>query len=140
MRAAVEVGRLLAERGAIVVCGGLSGVMAGVARGVREAGGTCIGLLPGEDPNAAAPGVTLALPTGMGEMRNALIARCTAAMIAIGGGYGTLSEIGFALRIGRPVVALHSWDIRRPADDHLDLGIHRADTAHEAVDWVMSRV
>ena len=91
-----EVGRRLAERGAVVLCGGLGGVMAAVARGVRSAGGTCVGLLPGEDPAAAAPDVTVAVPTGMGEMRNALLARACAGMVAIGGGYGTLSEVGLA--------------------------------------------
>ena len=137
---AEEVGRLLAGHGAIVVCGGMGGVMAAVARGAASAGGVSIGLLPGGDVSAAAPDVTIALATGMGEMRNALIARCCAAMVAIGGGYGTLSEVGFALRLGRPVVALHSWEVRRPGARRADPAIARADTAAAAVDWVMSKV
>jgi nucleoside 2-deoxyribosyltransferase len=76
----------------------------------------------------------------MGEMRNALLARCCAAMIALGGGYGTLSEIGFALRLGRPVVALHSWEVRRPGANRRDERLHRADTAAEAVEWALARV
>ena len=137
---AEEVGRLLAQRGAAVVCGGLGGVMAAVARGARSGGGLCIALLPGDDPDAANPDVTVALPTGLGEMRNALIARACAAMIAVGGGYGTLSEIGFALRIGRPVAGLRTWDLRRGDDDATDPAIHRAGTPRDAVDWVLARV
>ena len=131
--AAEEVGRRLAEAGATVVCGGLGGVMAAVARGVSSAGGTCVGLLPGDDPAAAAPGVTVALATGLGEMRNALIARACDAMIAIGGGYGTLSEIAFALRLGRPVVALASWEVRRAGAGIPDPGVRVVAGAAEAV-------
>jgi uncharacterized protein (TIGR00725 family) len=139
-RDAQEVGRLLASHGAIVLCGGLGGVMAAVAQGVGSASGICIGLLPGDDADAAAPDVTVALATGMGEMRNALIARCCAAMIAVGGGYGTLSEIGFALRLGRPVVALHSWEVRRAGARRRDERLHSVDTAADAVAWALSRV
>ncbi|MBV8194856.1 MAG: TIGR00725 family protein [Candidatus Dormibacteraeota bacterium] len=135
---AETVGQLLAERGALVVCGGLSGVMAGVARGARAAGGTCIGILPGDSADAANDDVTIAVPTGLGELRNAVIARSCVAMIAIGGGYGTLSEIGFALRLGKPVCGLRTWDIRRAGDDEPDPALHRVDTAREAVDWVLN--
>lgn len=140
IRDAEQVGELLAARGAVVVCGGLGGVMAAVARGVRARGGTTVGLLPGDDPGEATDDVTLALPTGLGEMRNALIARCCRAMIAIGGGYGTLSEIGFALRLGKPVVGLHTWDVRRAGDDAPDPALHRVDTPKQAVDWAIARV
>lgn len=140
IRDAEEVGQLLARRGATIVCGGLGGVMAAVSRGARSAGGLCVGLLPGEDANAADPDVTLALPTGLGEMRNALIARACTAMIAIGGGYGTLSEIAFALRLGRPVAGLGTWDIRRAEDDAPDPAIHRAGAPRDAVDWVLARL
>ena len=140
MRDAEEAGLLLAERGALVVCGGLDGVMAAVARGVRAGAGTCIGLLPGDDPGAANPDVTLAIPTGMGEMRNALIARSCRAMIAIGGGYGTLSEIALALRLGKPVAALRTWEIRRPGADAADAGLHVVTSAADAVDWVLRQV
>lgn len=104
---AEAVGRGLAGAGAVVVCGGLSGVMEAAARGVRAAGGLCIGLLPGADPRAANRYIDVALATGMGEMRNALIVRAARAVIAIGGGPGTLSEVALALRIGTPVVGLH---------------------------------
>jgi uncharacterized protein (TIGR00725 family) len=139
-RDAEEVGKLLAERGAVVVCGGLGGVMAAVARGARGGGGTCIGLLPGSDVAGASLDLTIALPTGLGEMRNALIARVCVAMIAIGGGYGTLSEIALGLRLGRPVVALHSWDLRRSVEGEPDPGVHRAATPAEAVDWVLAQL
>jgi len=139
LRAADEIGTLLAARGAVVLCGGLGGVMAAVATAVRRAGGTCIGLLPGDDAAAANRDVTIALPTGMGEMRNALLARCCDAMVAVGGGYGTLSEIAFALRIGKPVVALGSWEIRRPGDEQPEEAVHRVATSADAVAWVMRR-
>jgi uncharacterized protein (TIGR00725 family) len=104
---AEDVGRRLAAAGAVVLCGGLTGVMEAVARGVHEGGGLSIGLLPGADPRAANRHIDVALTTGMGEMRNALIVRAARAVIAIGGGPGTLSEIALALRIGTPVVGLH---------------------------------
>jgi uncharacterized protein (TIGR00725 family) len=137
---ALRAGRLLADRGAVVVCGGRGGVMDAVARGVRDGGGICIGLLPGEDDPDVSEALTVALTTGLGEMRNALIARVSRAMIVIGGGYGTLSEIGMALRLGRPLVALHSWEVRPPGGQEPDPGMHRADTAEEAVDWVLQRI
>jgi uncharacterized protein (TIGR00725 family) len=112
--------------------------MAAVARGVREAGGTCVGLLPGDEPEAAAPDVGIALATGMGEMRNALIARTCAAMIAIGGGPGTLSEIALALRLAKPVAALATWEIRAPRGGET-AGLHRAASAADAVTWVLER-
>ncbi len=104
---AEEVGRRLAQAGAIVLCGGLTGVMEAVARGVRAGGGLTIGILPGNDPADANRFIDIPLATGMGEMRNALIVRAAGAVIAIGGSYGTLSEIALALRIGTPVVGLH---------------------------------
>ena len=111
--------------------------MAAVARGARAHGGTTVGVLPGDNAGDANDDITLALPTGLGEMRNALIAHCCVAMIAIGGGYGTLSEIGFALRLGRPVVGIGTWDVRRSGDDLPDAALHRAATAEEAVDWAL---
>jgi uncharacterized protein (TIGR00725 family) len=122
------------------VNGGLSGVMAASASGVRSAGGICVGFLPGADADDANDDVTVALATGMGEMRNALIARCAAAMIAIGGGWGTLSEIALAQRIGRPVALLNSWELGAPGEAEINASIHRAATAEEAVDWVMARI
>ena len=104
---AVAVGRLLAGRGAVLLCGGLGGVMEAAARGAQQGGGLTVGLLPGADPAEANPYIEVPLATGMGEMRNALIVRAAQAVIAIGGGWGTLSEIALAQRIKTPVVGLH---------------------------------
>lgn len=118
-RLAEEVGALLAARGAVVVTGGLGGVMAAACRGAAAAGGTTLGLLPGSDRAAANPWVTVAVATGMGELRNGLVVRSADAVIAVGGEYGTLSEIALALKAGRRVVALGTWDVRgvEVADD-----------------------
>jgi uncharacterized protein (TIGR00725 family) len=112
-----EVGRRLAERGAVVVCGGLGGVMEAVSRGAATAGGTVLGILPGADRSEANEHVTVVVSTGMGEMRNPLIVRAADAVIAVGGAYGTLSEIAFALRTGVPVVGIGTWDL----DDVIDV-------------------
>ena len=104
---AEELGGRLAQGGAVVVCGGLTGVMEAVAKGVKAAGGLTIGILPGTDPRDANAYIDIPLATGMGEMRNAVIVRAAGAIVAIGGGWGTLSEIALALRIGTPVVGLH---------------------------------
>jgi uncharacterized protein (TIGR00725 family) len=103
---AAAMGRLLAQHGVTVLCGGRSGVMEEVCRGVAEAGGLSIGLLPDDEPEAANPYVTVPLATGIGVARNALIARAACCLVAIGGGYGTLSEIAFALQFKRPVFLL----------------------------------
>jgi uncharacterized protein (TIGR00725 family) len=108
---AEAVGQGLATRRAVVVCGGLGGVMEAVARGAATAGGMVVGILPGTERADANPHLTVALATGMGEMRNALVVRCADVVIAVGGAYGTLSEIGFALRTGVPVVGIGTWDI-----------------------------
>lgn len=100
------VGRLLAERGAVLVCGGLGGVMEAASRGAAEAGGTVVGLLPGSEPGAANRWVTLPLATGLGEARNTVIASACRGLIAVGGEWGTLSEIALAKKAGKPVVAL----------------------------------
>lgn len=110
------VGRLLAGRGAVVVCGGLGGVMEAVARGASGAGGVVLGILPGSHREDANEHVTVALATGMGEMRNALVVRAADAVIAVGGAYGTLSEIALALRTGVAVVGIGTWDL----DDVID--------------------
>ena len=109
MEEAEDVGRLLAESGAVVVCGGLGGVMEAAARGAATAGGAVVGLLPGLDRAEANPHVTVAITTGMGEMRNASVVRAADAVIAVGGAYGTLSEIALALRTNVPVVGLGTW-------------------------------
>ena len=105
------MGRELAARGAVVVCGGLGGVMEAACRGAKEAGGLTVGILPGTDRAAANAFVEVAIPTGLGEARNALVVRAADALIAVGGGYGTLSEIALALKAGKRVVGLGSWDI-----------------------------
>ncbi len=138
--AAARVGELLAELGATVVCGGLGGVMEAVAQGVDRAGGMAVGLLPGDDPDAAAAELRVAIPTGLGELRNGLIARACRGMIAIGGGYGTLSEIGFMLRLGRPVAGLATWDIRDPSSQVRDPAVFWAANADDAVEWLWHAV
>lgn len=124
------VGRLLAEHGAIVVCGGLGGVMEAVAKGAQGSGGITVGILPGPDPAAANAYVDIPLATGMGEMRNALIVQVAHALIAIGGGAGTLSELALAQRIGKPIVGLH--DSFKAAVE-----IPRVDSPADAVRWAL---
>lgn len=111
---AEEVGRLLAEAGALLVCGGLGGVMAAACRGAALAGGVTLGILPGAQPDAANPHVRIAVATGMGHARNAIIVQTADVVIAVGGEYGTLSEIALARKAGRPVVGLGSWDLGEP--------------------------
>lgn len=108
---AYEVGRAIAGAGHGLVCGGLGGVMEAAARGCRDAGGRTVGILPGMDPAEANPAIEVAIPTGLGEMRNALVVRASAAIVAVGGAYGTLSEIALALKTKKPVVGLKTWDI-----------------------------
>lgn len=122
--AAREVGKLLAEAGAIVINGGFGGVMAAASEGAARAGGTVIGLLPDIDRHGANEHLTISLPTGMGQARNVLIATAAESVIAIGGGWGTLSEIAVARRLGRPVIALDTWSLE---------GLESVDTPREAV-------
>jgi uncharacterized protein (TIGR00725 family) len=110
---AEEVGRRLGEAGVVVVCGGLGGVMDAAARGATSTGGVAVGLLPGDTREGASPLLTVAIPTGMGEARNALVVRAADAVIAIGGEWGTLSEIALATKMGKPVVGLATWDLTR---------------------------
>lgn len=109
--AAERIGELLAEAGCVIVNGGLSGVMEAASKGAASAGGTVVGLLPGSDRAAANPFVTIALPTGLGELRNALIIRASDAVICVGGSWGTLSEVALAVRTGVPLVMLNGWDL-----------------------------
>jgi len=106
---ALEVGRLLAHRGATLVCGGLGGVMEAACRGCSEGGGMAVGILPGPTAEQANPWVGLPIVTNMGHARNIVIAHTAQALIAVEGEYGTLSEIAVALKLGKPVVSLHSW-------------------------------
>jgi uncharacterized protein (TIGR00725 family) len=105
------LGRRLAQAGATVLCGGGAGVMTAVCRGARAEGGTTVGLLPGTERSSGNPYLTVALPTGLGEGRNLLLVRASDALVAVGGGFGTLSEIALALRTGVPVVGLATWGL-----------------------------
>jgi uncharacterized protein (TIGR00725 family) len=125
-RLAEEVGDRIARAGAILICGGLGGVMEGAARGAAHAGGITIGFLPGSDARTANPYIQIPLPTGMGEGRNVLVARTADAVVAIGGAWGTLSEVAMARKVGVPVVLL-----RPGLTGGLDLPV--ADTAEAAV-------
>ncbi len=129
---AAEVGGELARRGAVVVCGGLGGVMEAACRGAKEAGGTTVGILPGSDRSAANEFVDVAIPTGLGEARNALVVRAADAVVAIGGEFGTLSEIALALKAGKPVVGLDTWELAK-AGESVD-AIERASTPADAVE------
>ncbi len=120
-----EVGRLVARRGGIVVCGGLGGVMEAAARGATENGGTAIGVLPDEDRGRANGYLSFSVATGMGQARNLAVVCSGDVVVAVGGEYGTLSEVGLALKVGRPVVSLGSWDL----GDHVTV----AGTPTEAV-------
>lgn len=131
LEVAEAVGRGLAERGWVLVCGGLGGVMEAGCRGSGAAGGTSIGLLPGRRRADANPFVTHALPTGLGEARNALVAWAADAVVAVGGELGTLSEIAFALKAGTPVVGIGTWELARPGVDLSHL--RRAESAAEAL-------
>ncbi|MEE9286418.1 MAG: TIGR00725 family protein [Dehalococcoidia bacterium] len=111
---AEEVGRQVALRGHMVVCGGLNGVMEAACKGAKSAGGVTIGVLPGEDPRAANPYVDIPIATGMGYARNVIVVRTAAAAVAVHGAYGTLSEIALALGYALPVVGLDSWSLTRP--------------------------
>jgi uncharacterized protein (TIGR00725 family) len=106
LAAAEEVGRLLGAAGCVVVTGGLGGVMAAASRGASGAGATVVGLLPGLDRSAANPWVGVAVPTGLGELRNGLVVRAADVLVAVGGGHGTLSEVALALKAGKRVVGL----------------------------------
>ena len=123
---AEAVGRAVAERGAVVVCGGLGGAMEAACRGAKDAAGTTVGILPGSDRAAANEFVDVAIATGLGEARNALVVRAADVLIAVGGSWGTLSEIALALRTGRRVVGLGTWELGRD-------GIEPAADAAEAV-------
>jgi uncharacterized protein (TIGR00725 family) len=108
---AEQVGAELAERGAVLVCGGLGGAMEAACRGAKATGGVTIGILPGRDRRDANAHVDVAVATGLGEARNALVVRAADVLIAVGGGYGTLSEIALALKAGKRVIGLGTWEI-----------------------------
>jgi uncharacterized protein (TIGR00725 family) len=133
---AEAVGAEIANAGAVLVCGGLGGAMEAACRGARGKGGITIGLLPGTRHADANPHVTYAIPTGLGHARNLIVARSAHAVIAVGGKYGTLSEIAFAKIEGTPVIGLDTWDLRRPGQD--EMPIHPARDPKEAVALALS--
>jgi uncharacterized protein (TIGR00725 family) len=135
--AAEQVGRGLAEAGATVVCGGLGGVMEAACHGAKSAGGLTIGILPGRRRDEANPWVDVAIPTGMGETRNALVVLSADAVVAIGGEHGTLSEVAFGLKLGRPVVGLRTWRLVRDSGA-ADETIVPVEDAAAAVDAVLA--
>jgi uncharacterized protein (TIGR00725 family) len=135
---AEDVGAGIADAGAVLVCGGLGGVMEAACRGARSRGGMTVGLLPGFDREDANGWVVVAIPTGLGEARNALVVRAADAVVAIGGAWGTLSEIALALKGGTPVVGLATWELMR-AGEPVE-GVIRAEDAAGAVENVLARV
>jgi uncharacterized protein (TIGR00725 family) len=135
---AFELGRGIAQRDAVLICGGLTGVMEHAARGARAAGGLTIGLLPGDDPNEANEFVQVAIATGLGHARNAILARTADGVVALGGGLGTLSEIALALRNGRPTIGIQTWRFDRDRRTEPELPI--AANPKDALDWLFSRM
>jgi uncharacterized protein (TIGR00725 family) len=137
LAAAEAVGRAVGEAGAVLVCGGRGGVMEAACRGARAVGGLTVGILPGSDPAEANPYVEVVVPTGLGEARNALVVRAGDAVVAVDGGYGTLSEIALALVAGIPVVGIRTWELAR--DGKPDEGIERVDDPAGAVALALAR-
>jgi uncharacterized protein (TIGR00725 family) len=135
-RVAEEVGRELALRGAVVLTGGLGGAMEAASRGAKNGGGTTIGILPSDDRADANRWVDVAVPTGLGEGRNAVLVRAADAVIAVAGEFGTLSEIALALRLGKPVVGLGTWELSR--DGRPVAAIVMATTAAEAAETAVA--
>jgi uncharacterized protein (TIGR00725 family) len=134
---ALEVGERLARAGAVVLCGGLGGVMEAACRGAHAAGGMTVGLLPGTERAAGNAYLTVAIATGLGELRNGLVVRAADAVIGVGAGWGTLSELALARRTGTPVVLLGSWRVRGDGADDRNLGV-RARSARRAVELALA--
>jgi len=133
---AETVGELLAQEGVAIVCSGLGGVMEAVCRGAKSKDGLTIGILPGGDSSTANHWVDIPVVTGIGEARNMVVVKSAQAVIAIGGGYGTLSEIAYALKSGIPVIGLNTWSLARNGRE--DDSIIRVQSATEAVDKAIS--
>ena len=129
LKEAEEAGRLIAEKGAVLVCGGLGGVMEAASRGAKAGGGLTVGILPQNDSKEANQFIDIPIVTGLGIGRNVIIARTANALIAVGGEYGTLSEIAFALQMGKPVVGIKTWDIK---------GVVAVENAADAVERVFA--
>lgn len=135
---AEAVGRELAKRGAILVCGGLGGVMEAACKGASSEGGITVGILPGDSRQAANPYVQIPIVTGIGYARNVAVVRTAQAVIAIGGNYGTLSEISHALQSGIPVIGLNTWTLSK--NDRQDNSIIIVQSPAEAVDKALSSI
>jgi len=133
---AETAGELLAQQGVTVICGGLGGVMEAACRGAKSKGGLTVGILPGQDSSAANPWVDIPVVTGIGEARNVAVVKSAQVVIAIGGSYGTLSEIAYALKSNIPVIGLNTWSLSR--DGREDDSIIRVQSATEAVDKAIS--
>ena len=131
-----EVGQEIARRGAVLVCGGRGGVMEAACQGAKAMGGVTVGILPGTDRREANPYVDVPIVTGLGEARNAIVVRTADAVIAVSGGYGTLSEIGLALKMGRPVVGLGTWELRQSGQPVA--AVVQADSPAQAVELAMT--
>ncbi|MDQ7822742.1 MAG: TIGR00725 family protein [Candidatus Eremiobacteraeota bacterium] len=132
---AYEVGRFIAQSGAVLVCGGLGGIMEAAAKGAKSAGGTTLGILPGEKREDANQFVDIAVPTGIGEARNSIVVRCSDGLVAVGGRFGTLSEIAFALCFGKPVAGIETWELGKNGVP--SAGIMCAHSARDAVESVL---
>ncbi len=133
---AEQVGRELGLRGVMIACGGLGGVMEAACRGAKSAGGTTIGILPGDNPMSANDYIDIPIITGMGYARNSVVAKTGISVIAVGGAYGTLSEIGHALGDGVPVIGLETWEMtrsREPADSAIIRATDASDAAEKAI-------
>ncbi len=126
-----EVGKIIAQNNAILVCGGLDGVMKFAAKGAKQAGGTTIGILPYESIDNANPYIDIPIATGLGEARNILVVRNSDVLVAIEGRYGTLSEIAFALKLHKTVIGLNTWELHKRSE--IDKKIVKANTPEEAV-------
>lgn len=122
---ALKIGQLIAEKGAILICGGLSGVMEAASQGARKAGGLTVGILPGNSPADANPSIDIAIATGLGYARNSLVAMNSDVIIAVNGQYGTLTEIAYGCIYGKKIIGLGTWEIE---------GVIRAQTPEEAVE------
>jgi uncharacterized protein (TIGR00725 family) len=135
-RLAENIGELLAQQSVTVICGGLGGVMEAVCRGAKSRGGLTVGILPGQDPGMANTWVDIPVVTGIGEARNVAVVKSAQAVIAIGGKYGTLSELASALNSNIPVIGLNTWSLSRNGRE--DDSIMRVQSAAEAVDKAIS--
>ena len=139
-----EVGKEIADRGAVLICGGLGGVMAEAAKGAKERGGLTVGIIPGEDPDSANPYIDIPLPTGLGFARNVLVAYSGDVVIAVNGRLGTLSEISYALIKKKPVIGIHTWNLGQlsggvyPDEKTYGDGVIKCKSAKEAVDMAFT--